>query len=293
MKLVRRHTTTILAFVSILVVIGFAYLLSFDASLSKIRDSGTIRIGYAVEAPYSFLSEQGEVTGEAPEIAKYVAGKLGINDIQWKLIEFSSLIPELEAGRIDVIAAGMYITNARARQVNFSAPTFHVRQSLLVYKGNPLKITSFHEAMKSDKIKIAVISGAIEESLLRNAGFAEERTVVVPDAMTGRTAVESHVADALALSSPTIKWMLSQDESENTEVIDDPDAAAYKNGWLGYGAFAFRKSDRELKKAWDDVLKNFVGSDEHLKMVAKFGFTRDEIPKKIKLEEILYRESKN
>ncbi len=293
MKLVKRHTTSIVAFVSILIIIGFAYLLSYDSSLAKIRKDGTIRIGYAIEAPYSYLTEKGEVTGESPEIAQYVAKKMGIKNIQWKLMEFGSLIPELEAGKIDVIAAGLFITNARARQVSFSIPTFHVRQSLLVYKGNPRNITSFAEAIRSTDIKIAVISGAIEEKLLRDAGFIDERLVVVPDAMTGRTAVESHVADALALSSPTIKWMAFQEQSDNTEVVDDQDAASYKNGWMGYGAFAFRKSDRKLKQAWDAVLKDFINSDNHLKMVSPFGFTRAEMPGRIRIEEILYRETKN
>lgn len=84
-----------------------------DNSLTSLQQSSTIRIGYAVEAPYAFLTTDGEVTGESPEIAKRVARQLGFNNIIWRQTEFGDLLDELEAGRIDVIAAGMFVTPVR------------------------------------------------------------------------------------------------------------------------------------------------------------------------------------
>ena len=98
---------------------------------------GFIRIGYAVEAPYAFLTPDGELTGESPEVAKRITSRLGIPRITWRQVEFASLIDELDAGRIDMIASGMFVTEERARRVAFSIPTFHTHQALLVRAGNP------------------------------------------------------------------------------------------------------------------------------------------------------------
>jgi Bacterial extracellular solute-binding proteins, family 3 len=105
-----------------------------DQSLTRLQQEGTIRIGYAVEAPYAFLKPGGEVTGESPKVAKQIVARPGIRRIEWRQSEFGSLISGLESGRFDVIAAGMFITPERAQRVSFSEPTFHVQQGLLVPK---------------------------------------------------------------------------------------------------------------------------------------------------------------
>lgn len=259
-----------------------------DTSLTRLQKSGVIRIGYAIEAPYAYLKPGGGVTGESPEIAKLVAARLGISQVEWRLVEFDALISELESGRIDVIAAGMFITPERAKQVNFSNPTFHVRQGLLVAKGNPRQIHSYQQAALQIDIKIAVLSGAVEEGLLRELGFTDPQLLIVPDAQTGRVAVESGLADGLALSSPTIQWMALQNQLGRTEMaqpFDQPEQALQQR--LGYGAFAFRKSDTQLLSAWNQELKTLVGSSEHLQLVSKFGLTAAEMPGNITAQEVI------
>lgn len=255
-----------------------------DTSLTRIQESGSIRIGYAVEAPYAFLNPEGEVTGESPEVAKLIVSKLGISHIEWRLVEFDDLISELESGRIDVIAAGMFITPERSQHVNFSEPTFHVRQGLLVAKGNPKQIHSYQQS----GIKIAVLAGSVEGDLLRHMGLPENQLQVIPDALTGQIAVESGLVDGLALSSPTIRWMVLQDQLGRTELVEpfeQPELTQQKR--LGYGAFAFRKTNNQLLSAWNMALKALIGSPEHLKLISEFGLTEAELPGSITTQEIL------
>lgn len=255
-----------------------------DTSLTRTQESGSIRIGYAVEAPYAFLNPEGEVTGESPEVAKLIVSKLGISQIEWRLIEFHDLVSELESGRIDVIAAGIFITPERSQHVNFSEPTIHVRQGMLVAKGNPKQIHSYQQ----NGIKIAVLAGSVESGLLRRMGLPEDQRLVVPDVFTGQVAVESGLVDGLALSSPTIHWMVLQDQLGRTELaepFEQPKLAQQER--LGYGAFVFRKMDDQLLSAWNMALKALIGSPEHLKLISEFGLTEAELPGSITTLEIL------
>jgi polar amino acid transport system substrate-binding protein len=264
-------------------VTGAALLVSWyasrDRSLERLEDEGIIRIGYAVEAPYAFLQPDGEVTGESPEVAKVVVRRLGIGRIVWHQTEFGSLIGGLEAGEFDVIAAGMFVTPERAGRVLFSHPTFHVHQALLVGRGNPRDVHSYEQVLRLPDTRVAVIAGAIEEALLRRMGAQERHLVVVPDALAGRVAVESGMADGLALSSPTIRWMALRSElhaTESAEPFTQPDNGAGNPN--GVGAFAFRPGEKKLCKAWNAALAGYIGTSEHLESVARFGFTRAELP---------------
>lgn len=248
-----------------------------DASLRRLRRAGVVRIGYAVEAPYAYLSEAGVVTGEAPEVARRVVERLGVGQVVWRNMEFDALIPALLEGQIDVVAAGMFVTEARARQVCFSLPTFKVRHGLLVAKGNPFGICCCDDVVTNRAVRVAVLDGAVEGEMLRGCGVPEGRLCVVPDALTGRAAVEAGVADALALSAPTVKWMAQEGRLGRTESLCG--SGVFPPGLeSAHGAFAFRKGDRKLAEAWNACLEGFLGSPEHLALVGRFGFTSAEMP---------------
>lgn len=257
-------------------------------TLERIRANGVIRIGYAVEAPYAFLTPEGVVTGQSPELARRVVHRLGVKDIEWRLADFGALIAELKEGRIDVIAAGMFITPERAQQVSFSEPVFHVRPALLVARGNPKRLHSYTDALGDASVRLAVLTGAVEGQALLRAGLPEAQLIQVPDAQTGRVAVETGVADGLALSSPTIHWMAISDQLGRTEI-----ARPFSSEGLelaarsGFGGFAFRKEDKGLLAAWNAEQQALAATPEFLDIMDDFGFGPEELPGRMTTREIL------
>ena len=61
--------------------------------------------------------------------------KMGIAQVDGVLTEFGSLIPGLQAGRFDIIAAGMFVNPKRCEQMQFSEPTYGIGQAFLVAEG--------------------------------------------------------------------------------------------------------------------------------------------------------------
>jgi polar amino acid transport system substrate-binding protein len=260
----------------------------FGSTLARIQQEGVIRIGYAVEAPYVFLNAKGELAGAEIEVARIVAARLAIPRIEWCQTEFGSLITELEAGRFDAIAAGMFITPERARRVSFSEPTFRVSQALLVRAGNPHEFHAYEDVAKPPLIKIAVLHGSIEEAMIRQMGVPETGIVAVSDALTGRVAVESGLAGGLALSSPTVRFMVRQQMLGLTEVAQPFSQPALADSRLtGFGAVVFRKTDDDLRQAWNRQLREFIGSAEHRGLFAEFGFSDHDLPAGLTTAEIL------
>ena len=257
-------------------------------SWERIRREGVIRIGYAVEAPYAFLDARGEPTGLEVDVARSVAANLKIPGMDWIQTDFALLLSELEEGRFDAVAAGVFITPERAKRALFSEPTFRVRQALLVRAGNPRRLHAYEDMRGNEGTRIAVLHGSIEEGMVRDMGVPRDRVIVVPDVLTGRTAVETGLADGLALSLPTVRNMALRQMLGLTEAAE-PFAQPSRPGvrFMGYGAVVFRKTDHSLCREWNRGLKAFIGSEEHLRLLVRYGLTTADLPGNVTTSTIL------
>ncbi len=239
---------------------------------------GTIRVGYALEPPYAYRTPEGTVTGEAPEVARAALTRAGITRVRWVLGDFNALIPDLLAGHIDMIAAGMFITPDRAARVAFSLPTSSVGQGLLVRRGNPRGLHDYASLAERSDVTLAVLDGAVEHRQLLLLNMPAERLFPVSDVHAGMTAVRKGRVDGLALSGPTVVLLARQHPEEleaarpfTQPVIDGKSVA-------GLCAFAFRKEDAPLADRVNEQLRAFIGTPEHLALVRPFGFDASTLP---------------
>src|SRR5258708_4435535 len=148
--------------------VGFAQA---ETTLEKAKRDGFIRVGFANEAPYGFATPDGKLTGESPEVVKAILTKMGIKQVDGVLTEFGSLIPGLQAGRFDIIAAGMFVNPKRCQQIQFSEPTYGIGQAFLVAKGNPKAIKDYSSVAANKDLKLAVMAGAVEAGYAKDSGI--------------------------------------------------------------------------------------------------------------------------
>ncbi|NDW06583.1 transporter substrate-binding domain-containing protein [Jiella sp. 40Bstr34] len=93
----------------------------------------TLKVGStATGIPFTFLDVgKNEITGMMVDVVKAIGNHAGFEpDVQ--SVDWVSLIPALESGRIDMIAAAMSITDARKKVVDFSDPIFPYGEGLVV-----------------------------------------------------------------------------------------------------------------------------------------------------------------
>lgn len=258
-------------------IAAVAALAPSDAAFDRIRESGVLRIGYAVEPPYAFITPDGRVTGESPEFARLVANEMGIERIDWVLTTFDALIPDLREGRFDAIAAGLFVTPERERLVAFAEPSLAVRAGLLVPKRNPLRLRSYRDVLADPAARVAVVSGSVEEARLRARGLPETRLLVVPDAITGCRAVESGAAQALALSRPTTRRLAMAFPA--LEAVDVAGRAhAGEPEPVFHVAAAFSKAHPKLLAAWNRAQGQVLGGPAHLATLRGFGLGEADVP---------------
>jgi len=246
-----------------------------QSTLEEAKENGYIRVGFANEAPFGFATPDGQLTGEAPEVAKAVLAKMGITEADGVLTEFGSLIPGLKAGRFDIIAAGMFVNPRRCAEIAFSEPSYGIGQAMLVPEGNPKGIVDYSSFTENPDLKLAVMAGAVEGGYANDAGVGLGQLVTLPDQSSLVAAVQSGRADAAALTALSIDEMARKaDGVEATKPFGEVAGKSVK----GHGAFGFRKEDTDLLEAFNAELKAFIGTPEHIALVEPFGFGADYLP---------------
>lgn len=264
---------------SLLAAAGLALTVSGAQAdlLEEATETGQIAVGIANEAPYGYTTPEGELTGEAPEIAKHILGEMGITEVDAVITEFGSLIPGLNAGRFGMVAAGMFVTPARCEQVAFSEPTYGIGQAFLVQEGNPMGLQDYADILETEDATLAVMAGAVERGYARDAGIPDGQVMVVPDTAAGTAAVQSGRANAFALTSLSIRRLA---EGAAGVEMAEPFGEVAGQSVTGHGAFAFRPEDQAFLEEFNSHLAEFIGTEEHLELVEPFGFTESELPVK-------------
>lgn len=264
-----------------------------ETTLERIQRTGIVRIGYANEAPYGYLdSTTGQIKGEAPEIAREIFRRMNVRAVQPVVTEFGSLIPALQAERFDVIAAGMYITPERSREILFSDPTYAIGETFLVLKGNPLDLHSFEDVARQKSARIGVMGGSVEHGYAKQLNTPENRIIIFPDYPTALEGLLTDRVDAVAATVLTANDLLAKLDSsriEKAEPFRDP--VIEGQPVKGFGAFGFRRGDEEFRDRFNRHLREFLGTPEHRAMVKPLGFTEETSANGLTVEEVLEKQN--
>ncbi len=89
--------------------------------------------------PFEYV-ENGQIVGFDVDLIKAIGETQGF-DVEVKDMSFDSLIAGVKTGNLDIIAAGMTITDQREKAVDFSEPYYSADQSIIVKEGSDNDLT--------------------------------------------------------------------------------------------------------------------------------------------------------
>lgn len=252
---------------------GFSGTFNFASAAGKLDDlrkKGFVRIAIANEPPWTEVKADGKVTGAAPEVARAVMAKLGVPEVVASISEYGAMIPGLQAGRFDMVAAGLFIKPERCAAIIFSQPDLCDVEAFAVKKGNPTGIMTYEDLAKHASAKVGAPGGGTEERLALEAGVPRGRVVVVPDAQSGINMLQDGRIDLYALPVLSISDLLSKANDPNLEMI-----APIKGTPIYCAGAGFRKQDEDFRDEYDKVLAEMKASGEFAKIVEPFGFNAE------------------
>lgn len=247
-------------------------------TLQRIKEAKTIKIGIAGEVPYGY-TDGGQVTGQAPEVAKAVFKAIGVDKVEATQVEFGQLIPALNAGDFDMVAAGMAILPDRCKNAEFSSVDYVTPTAFMVPKGNPEGVKNF-EDVKAKGLKIAVLSGTIEQSVAKATGIEDGNIQPYDGQPELFQALQDDRAYCGALTDISLRELLKNNAGAPFEVTDGFVPKLDGKDQIQAGGFVFRKGETDLVDAFNTELEKLHGSGDWLTIVEPFGFTEDNLPPK-------------
>lgn len=237
-------------------------------------DRESVTIAFADERPYGFEGPGGEPTGQAPTVAMEVLSRMGITDVEGELVDFDALISGLNAGRYDLVAAGMFITEDRASQALFSDPDYCGTNAFAVPEGNPAGLTDF-ESVTGAGVTLGVLSGAVEDGYAVDSGVPDDQIERFDNAADMADALEAGRIDAYALTAISVREQTA--DLEGFEATEGFVPVINGEEQLGCGGYVFSFDDKDLRDDFNEVLVDMRENDEILPLVEEFGFSSAEI----------------
>ncbi|NMF86168.1 transporter substrate-binding domain-containing protein [Nodosilinea sp. P-1105] len=181
--------------------------------------------------PYQFVETAGgteEIVGFDIDIAQHIADELGY-DLEIVNMDFSGLIPALQAGRADFVMAGMTPTEERQQNVDFSEIYYDAKQTVVF----PSEVGITTPEDLSGK-RVGVQLGSIQEELAKELSESIDGMEIAPlnrineiiqELRSGRidaAIIEDTVAEGFLANNPDLEAVIIPEEGPVGSAIAFP-----------------------------------------------------------------------
>jgi polar amino acid transport system substrate-binding protein len=236
--------------------------------LARLRAQKKVRVGLANQLPFSAINPDGSLTGLGPTLAKTIMTRLGVPDMEGFAATYGDLIPGMQAGRWDFIAAALTITKERCGQILYSDPILFDVGCFISLKGrfsDADRPKSVAEVAKR-KLVVGTTAGGTRFRMALAEGIDPNNLKQFPSDsgnIDGLIAKRVDLSFSSLSSLKSITKLRKLDVDMFYPVEDDPTHGA---------ACGFRKQDTDLHEAYQTELRKIKGSGEYEKLAEPFGF---------------------
>jgi ABC-type amino acid transport substrate-binding protein len=218
-----------------------------ETSMERIRRTGVIRVAYGGFPPYTIvdLTEsdpnkqvKGFCIDMVNEIANQCVPKL---KIEWYKLQWENFNADMNSGKFDFLADGVFATIPKAYDFNFTLPFSYFGMCVAIVKKDDNRFHTFHDLNRSD-ITISYAqgfaSGDYAMAHLDKPKF--KASVVGNDAFSQLDDVIMGRADVAVQDVPTVvQYVKNHEDKIKALWLDHPPT-------MVAGAFVTRKNDQDL-----------------------------------------------
>ncbi len=212
--------------------------------------------------PFTFLdTKTNEISGIMVDLMKAIGKDQGFA-IEITPMTFSTLIAALQAGKVDVIAAAMYITPTRQEVVDFSDPIITYGEGVFVAAKDTKDYTSMAD-LKGEIVGVQIGTAYVKP--LTDSGLFKEIKVydtipdIIRDVNLGR--IKAGFADY-----PIVAYQLSQGGFPDTRL-----AKNYKPVLPGSVGIGVKKGDKAMLDKINAALRKMKADGSTDRILAQWG----------------------
>jgi polar amino acid transport system substrate-binding protein len=208
-----------------------------------------------------------KIIGIEPDLLDAAGSCLGFTT-KYSKLDFAGLVPALQSGRIDLVAAGMYSSPERVKQVDF-VDYMKASEASLVAAGNPKRIKKLGDVCGATA---ALVVGTVENAILDKqskdcvaAGKPALKTLKFPSIDRAQSALAQKDAD-IVLTDAGVAAYLAKRASGKVEV-------GFSLPTEFHFGFGVSKKATELRDGLGAALQQLYAGGTLQKAVKHWGFS--------------------
>lgn len=186
--------------------------------LADVKAKGELVCGVMTNLePFAFVDAASQQqTGYDIDFCKGVAAQMGVKPVL-KVISFAARIPELNQGRVDILAAVLGYTPERATQIDYSDSYFVSTQKMGVRAGSPYKVLG-----DLDGKRVGTVKGASTLAFLQKE-LPQAKAISYDDAPSAIMALAQGKVEGFGQSETLLRRLIGKLGSEQKiDVISPP-----------------------------------------------------------------------
>jgi glutamate transport system substrate-binding protein len=214
-------------------------------TMARLKEAGKVRVGTKFDQPlFGLKNLQGKPEGFDVEIAKLIAGEMGVQEgsIEWIESVSANREPFIQQDKVDFVVATYTINDKRKQVVDFAGPYYEAGQDIMVAKGNPLGIAGPDDLAGK---KVCSVTGSTPAENIRT-NYPEAKLTEFDVYSKCAEALKNGQVEAVTTDNVILLGLISQDQ-EAFELVGKP----FTKEPYGIG---LKKGDTEFRTFINDTL---------------------------------------
>jgi glutamate transport system substrate-binding protein len=238
-------------------------------TMAALAEAGTVRVGTKFDQPgFGLENLDGELEGFDVEVAKIIAGQLGIaaEDIEW--VETPSAIREeaLEGGDVDFVVATYTINDERKERITFAGPYYTAGQQIMVLTDND-EIEGPEAFTENPELSVCSVTGSTPSENIREYLASEDQLVLFEDYSACAESLSNGQVDAVTTDNVILLGFVSESDDEfnlvGEQFTEEPYGIGVTKGDVAFCEFinqTLADNEEAYLAAWDATAGEIEGT---------------------------------
>jgi ABC-type amino acid transport substrate-binding protein len=206
---VRKLIGAVACALSLTIVAGIDKVSAEEGGLAKIKAAGVLRVGIAVDPPFTFQEANGDWKSFNPELVRKLGEYLGVK-IEFVPTSWTTIVAGLQTSKYDIIGASINATPERQQVIDFTTPYSYTGTSFLIRKDNPKNLKSMEDMNKPEVVVTFVTGSDNDEATRKFLPMATYRAIPNGSVSDLISELESKRSDVLSTSSYLVQPLESK-----------------------------------------------------------------------------------
>ena len=239
-------------------------------TMAELAEAGAIRVGTKVDQPgFGLENLEGEVEGFDVEVAKIIAGALGIapEDIEW--VPTPSAVREevLEGDEVDMVVATYTINDERKERISFAGPYYQAGQQIMVSADDD-SITGPESLAENPDAKVCSVTGSTPSENIREYLAGPDQLVLFEEYSDCADALENGQVQAVTTDNVILLGFVSESDGQfklvGEQFTEEPYGIGIPKGDVEFCEFinqTLQENEEAYVEAWEATAGQVEGTE--------------------------------